>query len=724
MAAFAWDGLVSKGDLRLVTSSPTGAVFERAAPSPSRPWSPCDRQKNSGDVWPKPSRNIAPTCVATFTHTTRHTMSQSSFPSSPEHLVPAPTTSGSGINGRPPLKPEIQPNGRSWYPSAAWLALLLAFVLPIRAEILISDSFNYADGSLATSGGTAWRTLTGTTGQIRANAGALRAAEGEFEIVETPLPGGPRDQGTLYAGFTVTVSALPSGTGSDFAAFSAANGPRTLGRVFVTTEGAAPGSFRIGVANALQFQTATVPMDLVLNTPYRVVVRHQLPFHVSTLWVNPASEETGGVDPTESTFPGSIAAYAFRQRLIGGNGMGTVTVDDLVVATTFGEAKSPPLPPKSTLDPQLIGRWEADYVTDVKAEGNYAYALSRDGFSVIDIRDPASPQTVGRLAGEFGGSVALAGSLAYAGYRQGLGVIDISTPTNPRLIGSLATSGPAVVVVAGSVVYLADWIGGFRVVDVSNSAQPKQIARLTTPKPAEGLAVSGQYAYLSVGESGLWVIDIGNPAQPRRVGQISVSQPSSLNFFLDVAVSGRFVFAAEFGNALFGGGMNVVDVSDPTRPVRVATVPFDNLDSLAVADGLAYLAGPGEPGDLAVFDVTNPAAPKRVGTGPAPAGGNPSLVISGGRLFHCNWQGFRILTLPKLPPALAFAVPSRLEEGGLRLTLRGSAGQAFEIQRSTDLVKWETWITGTLQDSDTAGKELFDESASQTTQRFYRARQP
>lgn len=197
------------------------------------------------------------------------------------------------------------------------------------------------------TGGAVWRTLTGAPGEIRVVNGALRAVEGEFEIVEAPLPGGPYGEGsTLYAGFTVTVTTLPSGTGSDFAAFSAANGPRTVGRIYTTTQGAAEGTFRIGIASALHFPTGTHPVNLNLDTPYRVVVRLDIAGGFGArLWVDPESEDTGVVFPSDGGAPGVIEAFAFRQRLISGNGMGAVTVDDVVVATTFAEAKGGSAPP-------------------------------------------------------------------------------------------------------------------------------------------------------------------------------------------------------------------------------------------------------------------------------------------------------------------------------------------------------------------------------------------
>lgn len=275
------------------------------------------------------------------------------------------------------MNPRSSPYRSALHPAALLVWCWLLSFLSARAEILLTETFAYSDGPIVEIGGAPWRTLTGTPAQIAVTDGALRLQEGEFEIVEAPLAGGPYEAGRFYAGFTVTVSALPSGAGSDFAAFSAANGPRTLGRVFTTRDGAAPGSFRIGVSTAFQLPMGVVPQNLELNIPHRVVVRLGLPFLDATVWVNPSSEEVGGQGSLDSTFPGVLAAFALRQRLLNGSGMGTMTVDDLVVATTFEEARS--VPPTGATRPRLESPRLIDGVFAARARtsGGTSYTLER-----------------------------------------------------------------------------------------------------------------------------------------------------------------------------------------------------------------------------------------------------------------------------------------------------------------------------------------------------------
>lgn len=258
-------------------------------------------------------------------------------------------------------------------------ALLCLGNFTAHSEILFAERFTYPDGPVTEKAAPFWRNLTGTPGKIRIDNGALRAAEGEFEIVETLFEGRPYSDATLYASFSLTVTALPSGTGAYVAAFSAADGPRTVGRVLVTSEGAAPGTYRLGVSTAFPRPLAILPDELQLNTAYRVLIRlivspvvspGDFPFR-STLWLNPVSEAEGGLQaPDYTPIPGAIAGFAFRQGLKDdeGNGMGAVTIDDLVVATTFEEAKAGPPP-----EPQWTYTTQAGAVTITGYTGERSY---------------------------------------------------------------------------------------------------------------------------------------------------------------------------------------------------------------------------------------------------------------------------------------------------------------------------------------------------------------
>jgi hypothetical protein len=190
--------------------------------------------------------------------------------------------------------------------------------------------------------------------------------------------------------------------------------------------------------------------------------------------------------------------------------------------------------------------------------------------------------------------------------------------------------------------------------------------------------VSGERAYVGNG-MGFLVLDVSNPAEPTLLGKTLL--PGEI---WDVAVAGEFAFAA-----CADAGLQILDVSDPTRPVVAAVLPVDwtGVYAVRVSGGYAYLlandirfvvvdvANPREPrivGELLapynsygstpldvagryavvvdassrglhVIDVSDPQSPLLVGR--AEARGATDVVMSGGHAFVASVTGLRVFDL-------------------------------------------------------------------------------
>jgi hypothetical protein len=247
------------------------------------------------------------------------------------------------------------------------LSLLIPLVLlPLahaRGTVVFSDDFSYPDGPLVTVSDGRWKTHSGTPGQVEAAGGQVLLSQARTEDVSATFPGGvigPIEALTLYASFTVNFSALPTGpNGAYFAHLkdtTATTGIRC--RIFASTNGAAPGMFRLGIAAATNAATSMLTEDLALQNPYRVVCRMLLGNNASTLWLHPSAETDESATASDLVSPKPAAAFAFRQSLVGSAGMGELAIDDLVVATTFAEV-CPASPPPLAL---TISRTGADRV--------------------------------------------------------------------------------------------------------------------------------------------------------------------------------------------------------------------------------------------------------------------------------------------------------------------------------------------------------------------------
>ncbi len=149
------------------------------------------------------------------------------------------------------------------------------------------------------------------------------------------------------------------------------------------------------------------------------------------------------------------------------------------------------------------------------------------------------------------------------------------------------------------------------------------------------VVVDGDLAYV-VGPEGLDMIDVADPAQPRLLGHIGglSDRLPSLNDVRVVRGNGRTVaFASPRSSS---NETNVIDVTDPTRPMYLANLPEYSHSVQVRTDGqrqLLYLAT--YTNSVPVYDVTDPTQPMRLGapTIAGEEGGIHDLTVDGDRLY-------------------------------------------------------------------------------------------
>ena len=156
-------------------------------------------------------------------------------------------------------------------------------------------------------------------------------------------------------------------------------------------------------------------------------------------------------------------------------------------------------------------------------------------------------------------------------------------PPGIRLVGHLDTPGIAEeVALQGELAYVADQLGGLRIVDVGQPAAPREIGSLATPDLVESVVLSGTLAFLAGYSAGLLVVDVADPQQPRLVG--SYDTPG---WARGLARLGATVYVADRE-----AGLIEVDVADPTHPRFAQGHGVAGwARRVRLMDGLAYVAG-------------------------------------------------------------------------------------------------------------------------------------
>jgi hypothetical protein len=143
---------------------------------------------------------------------------------------------------------------------------------------------------------------------------------------------------------------------------------------------------------------------------------------------------------------------------------------------------------------------------------------------------------------------------------------------------------------------LPNWDSRLRVLDLTDLAHPRTVGSLDVYGPIRAVAVANHWAYL-VGDSDSPVIDVRDPTRPVRV-----DGPSYLPAGNSIAVADGYAYVA-------GGSLTVLDLTKPDRPEWIGDyVGWAGGDEVAVAGTYAYLARD----ELAVVDVRQPDRPRGV----------------------------------------------------------------------------------------------------------------
>jgi hypothetical protein len=326
----------------------------------------------------------------------------------------------------------------------------------------------------------------------------------------------------------------------------------------------------------------------------------------------------------------------------------------------------------------------SNLVTAVAVQGKYAYVGIHQSLVVVDISEPRRPRPLGQasfwpdkppLEARGINSIAVSGNHAYVVYdllgrganvgakNHDMVVFDVSNPSAPAVVASYSlafVAWPFTVTVVGGCAYLHH-SDGMELVDVSRPSDPRTVgswashadgslgARYPVWAPLPGLpemanenlgtvwagsahvAVAGSYAYVADRGGGLRVVDVSEPSRPKEVGSW---EPKWTVYSVAVAEKRAFVIDGRY--------LHIIDLGDPKHPQMVGSFETHfhraSAQGVAVAGNVAYVFGipasdaehPKHVGGLQIVDVSHPGAPKEVHPGPdgVPAVYDPVLALA------------------------------------------------------------------------------------------------
>jgi len=309
--------------------------------------------------------------------------------------------------------------------------------------------------------------------------------------------------------------------------------------------------------------------------------------------------------------------------------------------------------------PTIIGTAAINSAEDVDVVNGYAYVADGGSLAVFDVHTPSQPTLVSLQAIQASTVVASNNRLYVLGGTS-LEILDITAPAAPRLLNSSSNFGAQGLAVLGTDVYLASPAvnslpgptnpGGLYALDVSTGT-PVVLTNIYNGFGNAGVAVDGAFAVATGGLWGLTLVNVGVPTAPAVVGGVdgtfgAVAMAGSVAYLLetvsgnpahvnldvldvsylnahhqggivgsltigtsasDVKIAGTVVYVAAGG-----GGLQIIDVSTPSRPTLLATQATPSAaTSVAVGTGYAYV---GTGTSIYVVDVHVPTHPAIVGS--------------------------------------------------------------------------------------------------------------
>ena len=293
--------------------------------------------------------------------------------------------------------------------------------------------------------------------------------------------------------------------------------------------------------------------------------------------------------------------------------------------------------------PTLVATCDTpDYAEGIDLAGNFAYVADVNGLQIIDISNPAAPLLRGKGFNTIGTAydVRYSNGLAYvADNERGVQIVDVANPDALTLRGSAQTTGDASVVqVIGNRAYVLDQRYELIVLDVTDPAKPSVLGFVGLTGAGYDLHVVGNWAFVAT-SLGLNVVDVSNPAAP-----VLRSNDFTTTYYGLQVVGNKAYIAGDTR------GIRVIDVTDPTKPVKQ---PFFDTPGVArdvqILGSLAYVAD-GDAG-LSILDMSNASAPVVVGRCDTP-GFAVGISVSGNLAYVADYnKGLQIIDVsnPALP---------------------------------------------------------------------------
>jgi hypothetical protein len=254
------------------------------------------------------------------------------------------------------------------------------------------------------------------------------------------------------------------------------------------------------------------------------------------------------------------------------------------------------------------------------------------GVEIWDLSDLYNPVRMCRIPTEPypRSGVAYSGNYLFVTTNYTIWSYDISDPYHPAIAGQLYLGNSLIsqLYMKGNIIYITSSIQGLKLIDISDPSNLQLIHAYSYIAGYE-FDISGDYLYAVKTTGELTILNISDSLNVNVVSSINLS-----GYPYEIAVFNNTAYVAKGGT---GGGLQVVDVTDPESPVPVSLYSGD-YQFIKGSGNYVYLT---RNSDFSVLDVTDPLSVQYVSGYEIP--GFVEDVAVRGNYAYTGSNGFRVI---------------------------------------------------------------------------------
>jgi len=266
---------------------------------------------------------------------------------------------------------------------------------------------------------------------------------------------------------------------------------------------------------------------------------------------------------------------------------------------------------------------------DIHVAGDRAYlACGWDGYKVADVADPHAVELVALAYTDDTVASWVDGATAFvADGDEGLRIFDVSSPPNLHQLAHHGTGGlPSDVTATDTHAFVLSETEGLIVLETADHTGHEAVATLHLPGTPVDADLAGSLLYVAAEMGGgVSIVDVSDPGAPHVAGAI----PSG--HFRTVLVHAGHLYAG-----LHADRLRVYSLASPTQPQLVAELELTGPRGLAAAGDRLYVAD--DSAGLTILGIADPASPIVLGGHDTP-GYARDVAVRGTMAYVADWDG-------------------------------------------------------------------------------------